>query len=107
METSRLCNSTKFARNVVMLVIGSACFPQQVCLDLRNVCNFQSGTALHIRKYCGNLTNLVLEIDPSDGGGGGNSSGALAEALNAEQQSVWMLQNQVQDLQSRLNQLQV
>lgn len=64
----------------------------------------QSGTALHIRKHCTSLRILILEIDSTEA----NSNAGLAEAMRDEvAQNVWSLQNQVQDLQSRLNQLQV
>ncbi len=71
------------------------------CLDLRNVCHFQSGTALHIRRHCPNLVRLTLEIESTDaassssnagGGGGGGGGGADGQA---GEQSVWALQNQV------------
>ena len=67
----------------------------------------QSGTALNIRKYCLGLKTLILEIDSTDA----NGNAGLAEAMRNEDepptQNVWALQNQVQDLQSRLNTLQV
>lgn len=72
-----------------------------VKLELRNCTKFQSGTALNIRKHCSNLQSLILEIDSTDA----NSNAGLSEVLG--EQSVFVLQNQVQDLQERLTQLQV
>jgi hypothetical protein len=34
--------------------------PRAVKLELKNCTNFQSGTALNIRKYCTNLQSLIL-----------------------------------------------
>lgn len=81
-----------------------------VKLELKACNNFHSGTALHIRKFCPNLKYLSLEIDTTApnsqanpdilaGGDGGNNNGG--------QQNIWALQNQVDDLQSKLNKLQV
>ena len=73
-----------------------------VKLELTNCMNFQSGMALHIRKFCTNLNSLILDIDNVDA----NGNSGLSEAFQGEQ-NVWSLQNQVLDLQSRLNQLQI
>ena len=48
-----------------------------------------------------NLVSLILEIDSTDA----NSNAGLSEALG--EQNIFVLQNQVQDLQERLSQLQV
>jgi len=69
-------------------------------LELTNCTNFQSGTALNIRKYCGNLQYLRLEIDSTDG----NSNAGIQEAL--QEQNIHTLENQVTSLQERLTQLQ-
>ena len=45
--------------------------------------------------------SLILEIDSTDA----NSNAGLSEALG--EQNIFVLQNQVQDLQERLSQLQV
>ena len=58
-------------------------------LELNNCTNFQSGTALNIRKYCSNLQYLKLEIDSTDG----NSNFGLQEAL--QEQNIHTLENQV------------
>jgi len=71
-----------------------------VKLELKNCTNFQSGTALNIRKYCGNLQSLILEVDSTDA----NSSAGLSEALG--EQNIMTLQNQVSSLQDRLQTLQ-
>jgi len=70
-------------------------------LELTNCTNFQSGTALNIRKYCCNLQSLKLEIDSIDA----NSNAGLQEAVG--EQNINTLQNQVSTLQEKLNQLQV
>ena len=74
-------------------------------LELTNCTNFQSGTALHIRKFCGSLVSLVLDIDSASA----NSNAGLSEALdvNDAERNIYTLEHQVQDLQSRLNTLQV
>ena len=58
-------------------------------MELTNCTNFQSGTALNIRKYCGNLQYLRLEIDSTDG----NSNAGIQEAL--QEQNIHTLENQV------------
>ena len=70
-----------------------------------NCTNFQSGTALHIRKFCACLISLVLDIDSA----AANSNAGLSEALNINdaERNIYTLEHQVQDLQSRLNTLQV
>ena len=60
-----------------------------VKLELTNCTNFQSGTALNIRKYCGSLRYLKLEIDSTDG----NSNAGIQEAL--QEQNIHTLENQV------------
>jgi len=72
-----------------------------VKLELTNCTNFQSGTALNIRKHCSNLEILRLEIDSTDG----NSNAGLQEAMG--EQNLYSLQNQVSTLQERLDNLQV
>ena len=74
-------------------------------LELTNCTNFQSGTALQIRKFCASLVSLVLDIDSA----AANSNAGLAEALdvNDAERNIYTLEHQVQDLQSRLNTLQV
>jgi len=72
-----------------------------VKLELKNCTNFQSGTALSIRKYCDNLKSLILEIDSTDA----NSNAGLSEALG--EQNIVTLQNQVENLQEKLNTLQM
>ena len=74
-------------------------------LELTNCTNFQSGTALHIRKFCASLVSLVLDIDSASA----NSNAGLSEALdvNDAERNIYTLEHQVQDLQSRLNTLQV
>ncbi|XP_023341159.1 uncharacterized protein LOC111711133 [Eurytemora carolleeae] len=72
-----------------------------VKLELKNCTNFQSGTALNIRKYCTALQSLILEIDSTDA----NSNAGLSEALG--DQNILTLQNQVSSLQDRLNTLQM
>jgi len=74
-------------------------------LELTNCTNFQSGTALHIRKFCGSLVSLVLDIDSASA----NSNAGLSEALdvNDAERNIYTLEHQVQDLQSRLNTLQI
>ena len=74
-------------------------------LELTNCTNFQSGTALHIRKFCASLVSLVLDIDSA----AANSNAGLSEALdvNDAERNIYTLEHQVQDLQSRLNTLQV
>ena len=74
-------------------------------LELTNCTNFQSGTALHIRKFCTSLVSLVLDIDSA----AANSNAGLSEALdvNDAERNIYTLEHQVQDLQSRLNTLQV
>jgi hypothetical protein len=77
-----------------------------VALELTNCTNFQSGTALHIRKFCPQLKSLVLEIDSAEA----NSNAGLSEAMmedNNGERNIWTLEHQVQDLQSKLNSLQV
>ena len=73
-----------------------------VKLELKSCLKFQSGSALHIRKYCTNLQTLLLDIENVDS----NSNSGISEAFEGTQ-NVWTLQHQVMDLQSRLNQLQV
>ena len=60
-----------------------------VKLELTNCTNFQSGTALNIRKYCCSLRYLKLEIDSTDG----NSNAGIQEAL--QEQNIHTLENQV------------
>jgi len=60
-----------------------------VKLELKNCTNFQSGTALNIRKYCCQLKSLILEIDSTDA----NSNAGLSEALG--EQNILTLQNQI------------
>jgi len=72
-----------------------------VKLELVNCTNFQSGTALNIRKHCENLQYLKLEIDSTDA----NSNAGIAEAL--QDQNIHTLENQVSSLQERLTQLQI
>jgi len=75
--------------------------PKLVKLELTNCTNFQSGTALNIRKYCNNLESLRLEIDSTEA----NSNAGLQEAMG--EQNLYTLQNQVSSLQERLDSLQV
>lgn len=75
--------------------------PKLVKLELTNCTNFQSGTALNIRKYCTNLQSLRLEVDSTDS----NSNAGLQEAV--AEQNLYTLQNQVSNLQERLDSLQV
>jgi len=75
--------------------------PKLVKLELTNCTNFQSGTALNIRKYCTSLESLRLEVDSTDG----NSNAGLQEAM--AEQNLHTLQNQVSSLQERLENLQV
>ena len=63
--------------------------PKLVKLELTNCTNFQSGTALNIRKYCCSLRYLKLEIDSTDG----NSNAGIQEAL--QEQNIHTLENQV------------
>ena len=63
--------------------------PKLVKLELTNCTNFQSGTALNIRKYCGQLHSLRLEIDSTES----NSNAGLQEAMG--EQNLYTLQNQV------------
>jgi len=72
-----------------------------VKLELKNCTNFQSGTALNIRKHCSQLRSLILEIDSTDA----NSNAGLSEALG--EQNIHTLQNQVTNLQDKLNTLQM
>jgi len=72
-----------------------------VKLELKNCTNFQSGTALNIRKYCCQLKSLILEIDSTDA----NSNAGLSEALG--EQNILTLQNQVSSLQEKLDTLQM
>ena len=60
-----------------------------VKLELTNCTNFQSSTALNIRKYCVSLRYLKLEIDSTDG----NSNAGIQEAL--QEQNIHTLENQV------------
>jgi len=71
-----------------------------VKLELTNCTNFQSGTALNIRKYCASLRYLRLDIDSADA----NSNAGLGEVL--ADQNIHTLENQVSSLQERLTQLQ-
>lgn len=65
--------------NVCLQAFG----PKLVKLELTNCTNFQSGTALNIRKYCENLQYLKLDIDSTDA----NSNAGIQElALQAEMQ---------------------
>merc|ERR1712012_22010 len=75
--------------------------PKLVKLELTNCTNFQSVTALNIRKYCTSLESLRLEVDSTDG----NSNAGIQEAM--AEQNVHTLQNQVGSLQERLENLQV
>merc|ERR1719348_1087495 len=79
-----------------LLAFGS----KLVKLELTNCTNFQSGTALNIRKYCDNLVYLRLDIDSTDA----NSNNGIQEAL--QDQNIHSLENQVMSLQERLTQLQ-
>ena len=74
--------------------------PKLVKLELTNCTNFQSGTALNIRKYCDNLRYLRLDIDSTDA----NSNAGIQEAL--QETNIHTLENQVMSLQERLNTLQ-
>ncbi len=85
-----------------------------VRLELTGVRHFQSGSALHIRRCCPNLAFLTLEIESTDAGGSGQGSQGSGQGAGDDpaaqaqgEQSVWALQNQVDDLQSRLSKLQV
>ncbi len=78
-----------------------------VKLELTNCTNFQSGTALHIRKYCHQLKSLVLEIDSTEANSNSGLSEAMMEDNNGEVNNIWTLEHQVQDLQSRLSTLQI
>ena len=60
-----------------------------VKLELTNCTNFQSGTALNIRKYCASLRYLRLDIDSADA----NSNAGLGEVL--AEQNIHTLENQV------------
>ena len=60
-----------------------------VKLELTNCTNFQSGTALNIRKYCPNLRYLRLDIDSAEA----NSNAGLGEVL--AEQNIHTLENQV------------
>jgi len=75
--------------------------PKLVKLELTNCTNFQSGTALNIRKYCENLQYLKLDIDSTDA----NSNAGIQE-LALQEQNIHTLENQVTSLQERLTQLQ-
>merc|ERR1719348_298548 len=72
-----------------------------VKLELTNCTNFQSGTALNIRKHCSNLEYLKLDIDSTDA----NSNAGIQE-LALQEQNINALENQVTSLQERLTQLQ-
>jgi len=91
----RVCSVENF--DLPMMAFGR----KLVKLELTNCTNFQSGTALNIRKYCENLQYLKLEIDSTDA----NSNQGIQEAL--ENQNIHTLENQVTSLQERLTQLQV
>ena len=56
---------------------------------MTNCTNFQSGTALNIRKYCASLRYLRLDIDSADA----NSNAGLGEVL--AEQNIHTLENQV------------
>ena len=62
-----------------------------VKLELTNCTNFQSGTALNIRKYCASLRYLRLDIDSADA----NSNAGLGEVL--AEQNIHTLENQVME----------
>eukprot|EP00090_Calanus_glacialis_P003393 TRINITY_DN12513_c0_g1_i1.p1 TRINITY_DN12513_c0_g1~~TRINITY_DN12513_c0_g1_i1.p1 ORF type:complete len:570 (-),score=148.82 TRINITY_DN12513_c0_g1_i1:78-1787(-) len=91
----RVCSVENF--DLPMMAFGR----KLVKLELTNCTNFQSGTALNIRKYCENLQYLRLEIDSTDA----NSNAGIQEAL--EDQNIHTLENQVSSLQERLTQLQI
>ena len=88
-DTSWLIKSTLSSIHILRLLSYQAFGGNLIKLELTNCTNFQSGTALNIRKYCGNLQYLRLEIDSTDG----NSNAGIQEAL--QEQNIHTLENQV------------